>query len=498
MKEEVLRMERVTRVVDGVTRLDNLNLHIFKGEIMGLLALHDHGMKDLVELISQNLPLHYGYVYFNEKLVNSYQKRSQTLNRVSVIEKRSRLVEDLTVADNIFVLRRGFKKFFVQPRKLKSQLMQFTGSLDIHIDFDQHASALSNYERCVVELLKAVVTGTRLVVIRNISNSVSAADLTRFQRLLKHYAAQGFSFLYICSHHEEAVTVCDRIAMMSDGRILITTEKPFLNDEVFWHHALDFGIAASAPKECRKSAPLLEFRQVYAESVKGLSFSVWPGECVTILDRSNTILQDMVMLLNREITPDSGRIMMNGLPFEKNRNLREQSVGFIQEDPVHTMLYPEMSCLDNLCILTDEKQPHIWRSGALRRNVAQEYRQYLGGDIFERDIRNLSHRAQYSLVYYRIHMYRPAVAVCVQPFFGADMYLRHHIITLINELIKKKISVVLLSVNISDSLSISDRLLIVEDGRLINEYSRPDFKKLSKQEGYDPHRSCQPQFSGKG
>ena len=57
MKEEILRMDRVTRIVDGVTRLDNFSLHIFRGEIVGLLSMNDQGRDDLVELLQQNLPL---------------------------------------------------------------------------------------------------------------------------------------------------------------------------------------------------------------------------------------------------------------------------------------------------------------------------------------------------------------------------------------------------------------------------------------------------------
>ena len=140
MKEEILRMDRVTRIVDGVTRLDNFSLHIFRGEIVGLLSMNDQGRDDLVELLQQNLPLHYGFVYFGERLVNSYQKSPMTENRVSVIDRRRRLVDDLTVADNVFVLRRGFKKYLVEPRVLRGQLAQFVGELDLPISADEPVS----------------------------------------------------------------------------------------------------------------------------------------------------------------------------------------------------------------------------------------------------------------------------------------------------------------------------------------------------------------------
>ena len=112
-----------------------------------------------------------------------------------------------------------------------------------------------------------------------------------------------------------------------------------------------------------------------------------------------------------------------------------------------------------------------------------------GEDIYERDVRRLSRRTLYDLVYYRMHLYRPAVVFCVQPFFGADMYRRRHIIDLLELLRARGIALVLLMVNISDSLSVADRLLVAENGALLHEYDREGFCALSKEEGYDPHRT---------
>lgn len=489
MKEEVLRMDRVTRIVDGVTSLDQFSMHVFKGEIVGLLSMNEQGRDDLVQLLQQNLPLHYGFVYFNEQLVNSYQKSPMTENRVSVIDRRGRLVDDLTVADNIFVLRRGFKKYIVEPRVLRGQLDQFIRELQVSISADEPVAALSAYERCVVELLRAVVTGTRLVVVRDISNLLSAADLGRFQTLMRRGAAQGLSFLYLCSHHEEAFTICDRVALMENGKVALQLEYPFENDEAIWHHSLDFSRPA-VTQPVRTDTPVVQFCNVVSGAVRGLSFSLWPGECVAVLDRSNTILGEMTALMNRERAPQSGSIRVGGVLYRPGSEPRPtQKVGLIAEDPVHSMIFPEMNALDNLCFLADRRTPHLWRDRALQRSIQREYAVYLGDAIYENDVQTLSHRARFDLVYYRMHLYHPAVVVCMQPFLGADMYLRHHVISLLEMLRERQIATLLLLVNISDSLSIADRLLVVENGSLTREYQREDFHTLSKQEGYDPHRT---------
>ena len=98
MRNEVLRMEKVTLRERGVTQLDNLNLHIFEGEILGLVPIDTHGLTALCDLLRENLPLHYGYVFYREKLINTWRSPQPHYNRISIIQAKSCLVDGLTVA----------------------------------------------------------------------------------------------------------------------------------------------------------------------------------------------------------------------------------------------------------------------------------------------------------------------------------------------------------------------------------------------------------------
>ena len=219
MKKEMLRMERVTYREQGIVCLDNFSMTILAGEIFGLVPVNHYGMDALTKLLKQNLLLHYGYVYYREKEVNSWQKPVNTINRVSIIQNKSCLAEDLTVADNIFVLRSGFKKWLIRPSLLKSQLIPFLQDIGVQIDADAYVGTLSAFQRFVVELLKAIVAGSRLIVLRDISSFISESELSKLHKIIHYYAKQGISFLYIAAHFEEAKQICDRTALMVNGQI---------------------------------------------------------------------------------------------------------------------------------------------------------------------------------------------------------------------------------------------------------------------------------------
>ncbi|WP_186429600.1 ATP-binding cassette domain-containing protein [Clostridium sp. BSD9I1] len=477
MKSEILRFERVRYIEDDVTLLDNFNLHIFQGEIMGLVCLNIHGKEALIELISQNVPIHYGRVYFNETLVNNYEHSLMTINKVAIIEQRSRLIEDLTVADNIFVLRRGFKKYFINPSVLNAQLQLFTKEIGIDISGKELVASLSPYEKCIVELLRAIVTGCKFIVIRDISSYISVADLAKFHKLLKYYCEKGFSFLYICNHHEEAFKICNRIALMRDGKILkVLDNKEFTNEKII-PYIIKLPSIEKVKTNKKDKRGILSFENIKTNNLRNMTLNIKKRECTVILDKNNTVLTDIVKLMSGEITQEEGNIFVDDVLYTKDRAAQplKNSVAFINEFPVETMVFDEMSYIDNLCFLLDGKKKYISLNKRIKKSIIREYEPLVGKDIYEVSMDKLKPYSLYNLIYYRIHLYNPKIVFCIQPFSGADMYLRRHIINLINELKKKGITVIILAVNIADSLIVSDRLIVIEEGKFRSEYDNSEF-----------------------
>ena len=155
------------------------------------------GLAAFIRLLRQNLPLHYGYVYYQEKMVNHWRFPTMKYNRISVIQNRSCLAEGLTVADNVFVLRQGFRKRIVQPKVLRQQLQPFLEEIGVEISSDAYVDELSAFERLVVELLKAVVAGNRLIVMDDIGTFVSDRELKKLHEIkgTTHPGGWPFSIL---------------------------------------------------------------------------------------------------------------------------------------------------------------------------------------------------------------------------------------------------------------------------------------------------------------
>lgn len=481
MKNEILRIEQVLMEEDDMTFLENFNLHIFQGEIMGLVCINGNGREALIRLITQNVPIHYGRVYFQEELVNSYQHSSLIRNKVAVIEQKSHLIEDLSVADNVFVLRRGFKKYYINNRVLNDQVQRLLQDIEPDLDGNGLAANLSPYEKCVIELLRASIAGAKLVIIMDISNSVSAADLIKFHNLIRFYSKKGMSFLYVCNHHEEAFKVCDRMSLMKDGKILkVFDQKNFTNENMAPFYIGEFSSLEERSVLPQNKESILSFCDVCTDALNRMSFSVGKGECTVLFDTDNTALPDIIELMKGSLKADSGNILLEGTAYRPHRTRTPTDCGlaFVGE---HSMIFKEMNYINNLCFLLDQKRNGIRLNQRIMKSIIREYEPLVGSDIHEENVMNLKKQEIYDLIFYRIQLFRPKIVFYIQPFANADLYLRRHLIDLISQLKKQGTTVIFLSVNIADSLVIADKLILIKNGRFNGEYYRPEFKKFSSE-----------------
>lgn len=145
---------------------------------------------------------------------------------------------------------------------------------------------------------------------------------------------------------------------------------------------------------------------------------------------------------------------------------------------METMLFYSMSYMDNLCFNLDHRFPRIWLSKGIRRSIREEYAPVLGAEVFDKRIDELTSRQKYDLVFTRLLLQRPRVVFFIHPFKKAEVSIRSHLWELMERLLEKDIAVVILAVNLADSLALADRLVRLRQGTVQEVYRREDFAKL--------------------
>lgn len=481
MRQEVFRMERVTYMERGVAKLEDFHLQIYRGEIMGLIPINAHGMTAFLKLLQTNLPIDDGYVYYCGEMVNSWKESKKNPNRISIIKAQSCLVERLTVSDNIFVLRQGFRQRVIRPSLLKRQLEPFLQNIGINVSADSYVEKLTVFERVVVELLRAVIMGNRLIVLNEIGALISDRELVKLHEILRHYAAQGISFIYISPHFEEILQISDRAAMLTNGRIQKVIQEPRMEKEELMDCAEEYDRMVrehleNGMKKKDKKEVLFSARGVTSGSIQKMNLDIYAGECVVFQHQDHESFRDMISILTGERKVEAGCLFLNGIPTKIQGNW---NMAVIQERATESMIFPKLDYMDNLCMGLAQRIPNLWLNPHIRSSIRKEYGPVLGDKVFSMQMEELSERQKYQLVYTRILLQRPKVVFCIQPFQGADLPHRMFIWKLLEMFLEKGITVVILALNLADAISLADRLVRIGSNGMVEEITRKNFGSLS-------------------
>ncbi|MCI1207975.1 MAG: ATP-binding cassette domain-containing protein [Treponema sp.] len=478
MKKEVLRLDQVSIL----PYLRDINLEIYEGEIDALIGIDSLGLDYLIDTIQFNTPLHYGWVYYCNKKVNDYTEPSRIQNKIAVLEKNTTLIDSMTVAENLFVIRKGFKKSIVNYKILCQQTETVLLPIGLSLDPMQIVAELSPCEKWILELVKAWISGVKLVILRDISNLVTGQDLKRIYAALHTFAERKMSCLYICNHHQEAFEIGNRCFLMKQGRIIKCLEKAQMTDTVMAHYSYIFDDSIS-DKEREKlfQDSGHKRKEGFFCSMKDFTLSIGKGETVVILDDDNTIIPLLVNKLRNE-NPVPADLRIDG----KRWHYGDSSSELIISRPTERMLFPQMSLLDNICFTLDKKLKYIWTTKKKREAIARDIYPIFGNNVYESSLYNIDTKTLYDIIYQRTLMQNPSFLCVVQPFASIDMYLRLHLLSYFDKFRERGMTICILSLSLSDSLQVADRMLIVKNGVIIKEYLRKDFHSYKGLSGSRP------------
>lgn len=389
MREETFRMEHVTTQDAGRTNLHDFHLHIFKGELVGLLCIDDHGKEELLELLQYGVPVKFGRIYYKEQLVNSHYHEVGKSGNVYVVGYQSHLVEELTVAENLFVMRRGMKKYFLNKRVLRLQAERTFAEFGLKVPAEEYVKNLTSFERCVTELVKATLCQSALIVVNGIADQLSLCDLEHFHQVMFGLIEKGFSILYIGNFRESIFDGCSRIAFMKNGTIV--------------------------------------------KIMDGEDYAAGKAQAII-----RPVIPDLIARLDDKRTQGAG-IWENRGDMEKK--IAKGEWALIPENSIDKLLFYSMDYMENLCFGLEERIEGCGYQ-RLKKGIYREMTGELGADMDVSDIRTLSKVSLYRLIYYRILLRRPKVVLCLNPFAGCDLYLQGEVMRLMERLEKSGIAVI--------------------------------------------------------
>lgn len=461
MKKEILRIESITIKEKGIKTLNDFFLNLYEGELLGVFVHSAIEKRHLIELIYGNVEVEQGRICFENRPISYEDYVGIRKNKISMIQSTGKLIDDLTVADNIFVIRDRFGKYLIDKQTVHEQARRLMAELELSISPHKLGYMLTGYEKTAVEIAKAYALGARIIILKDLSSYLSDGELGQLTGLIGRLKGQGLSFVMIDSFTEVLKQFSDRLFVMKNGRNVWTLKSQQINDEILktYFYAPSDRIKATASQV---GSTALRFEGVATEGLDPLSFEIRSGEILSIVDHDGSGIEEIVKLLNGEKRGYKGDIYVGDRLFRPQSPWQalHRDLALIVENPIEAMLFKDISAIDNLCFSSSRKVRTFWMNAKYRRSCLDSYEEFFEKDVLKNSTDTLSAYDLQKLVYLKWHLYNPKVVICVRPFSSTDAELRQITSEMMSLLLEKGIGILVLASNYSEINSAGSKILL--------------------------------------
>ena len=482
-----LEMSGISKSFGVVSVLKDVTLKVKPGEIHALLGENGAGKSTLIKILSGVHHKDSGTVLLNGEEINPKNTHEGQVLGISVVYQELSLVNDLSVAENIYLHKLGASKFWMNWDKITKDAQALIDSLGFTIDASAKVRDLSIVQKQVVEIAKALSEDTKVLVLDEPTTVFDPTDTKKLFDNLFRLRDQGISIIYISHHLDEIIKIADSVTVLRDG---VDTGSMAVKDT-----DTDGIIRLMIGRELKDlfpvrdavigTEPIFEVKNLTAKDtmVHDVSFSVRPGEVLGIAGLGGSGRTETAKLIFGADKKKSGTLILNGKEIKTKSpvDAAAHQIGFVSEDRKEEGVFLPLSIRRNISVTNFNSI-----SGKLGFiNVDSEYKKVLSlidklnikTPSSEIDVKNLSGGNQQKVALAKWLSIDSKVIFIDEPTRGVDVGAKIEIYNLINEVAKKGVGVVVISSDMPEIMGISDRILVMHEGTIYGELQKEQFSE---------------------
>ena len=484
-----LEMRGITKTFPGVRALDGVTFDLHRGEFHALVGENGAGKSTLMKILCGVYPYpDYGGEIRIEGATQRFRSvRDAEAARVAVIFQELSLVKEMTVGENIFLGREPRKFGIIRWDELYRRARQLLEDLHLRLDPRTPVKNLGIGQQQLVEIAKALSQEARLLVLDEPTAALTGAEVETLFGILNKLRARGVGMIYISHKLDEVFRMSDRITVLRDGRTVGTERASALDEATVIARMVGREVGDIFPAvDHAQGDVLFEARNISVEDpavagkklIDRVGFSVRRGEVLGIAGLMGAGRSDLLMaIFGAHAGRVTGEVLIEGKPV-LIRNPAEainHGLGFVTEDRKRFGLVLDQSILNNMTLAGLSRI-----SGRFITNVDAEA---AAGNRSMKDLRvkansvftvagTLSGGNQQKVVLAKWLLTNPRVLFLDEPTRGIDVGAKQEIYAQINALARQGLAIVLVSSELPEVLGLSDRVMVLHEGRLTGEFTR--------------------------
>ncbi|MDR2766797.1 MAG: sugar ABC transporter ATP-binding protein [Treponema sp.] len=473
----ILEMTGIIKEFPGVLSLDNASLQVEKGEVHIVVGENGAGKSTLVKILAGAYERNGGTIIIDG--VNYHRitpKIAQEIG-ISIIYQELNLVQQLSVAENIFLGREPMKKGLrIDWNTLYKNASLILDRMNLSIDPRSKVRDLGIAEQQMVEVAKALSQKSRIIIMDEPTAVLTEKEINNLFSIIHQIKSDGISIIYISHRLEEFERIGDRITVMRDGKTITTVDVDKITIPALIKLMVGRELKEQYPEVHKQIGDcVFEIRNLNRDPVlKNINLKLRKGEILGIAGLVGSGRTELARAMFGADPVNSGEIFINGQKTAINSPYRaiKCGLGFVTEDRKQQGLVLPMSVGHNMTLANLNAF-----SGKLHLNLNQEksaIREYIGKlgirtPSLDQKVLNLSGGNQQKVVLAKWMLSKSQIFIFDEPTRGIDVRAKAEVYALMNALTEGGASVIMISSDLPEILGMSDRILVMCRGEILGE-----------------------------
>lgn len=481
-KEKALFMKGICKYFPGVKALQNVDLEIEKGEILALVGENGAGKSTLIKILSGAYSADGGEIYLYGKQVKFTNPKESIAAGVSVMYQELNNVDQLTIAENIFLGKLPQKRAkIVDYTSLRKNTQELLDQVGLKCDPFTEVARLSIAEKQMVEIAKALSNEMKILVMDEPTAALNKEEINILFKLIKKLSSEGKSIIYISHRLDEVFEISDKVEIMRDGRKVAMLNTAATNKKELVALMVGKEITDLYPKKAPQIGEVVfEVEGLCTQKVADIGFCVKKGEIVGLFGLMGSGRQNIAEAIFGAITKVSGKIKMNGKEVRINSpaDAKKYGISYIPSDRKKDGLFLAHPVAHNITItIIDKLKKFRMLQLSQERTIVNEWVKKLAVKTPAVDtiIETLSGGNQQKAVIAKWLATHPQVLILNEPTRGIDVGAKAEIYLQMEKLSRDGLATIMISSELPEIMAMSDRIYVLHEGRITGEVVAGDF-----------------------
>ncbi len=474
----LLSTSDLTKVFSGVRVVDDANVTFRKGEVHGIVGQNGAGKSSLMKMVAGVYKADSGVVQVGEQELVFSTPRQARDHGVSLVAQELSLVPQMSVAENILLGRQPNTGGVVQRGALRDKALELINRYQFDgLDPDAVVSTLGASAQQKVEILRALASDAKLIVLDEPTSSMSIDDSKKLYEIIELLASRGTCVVLVSHFLEEILDVCDVVTVMRDGEVILSSEptEGLTAKDLVGHMVgdVDMAVATERSEIDRSGTPRLRLTELSGPGFADVSLEVHPGEIVALVGLVGAGRSEILRSVFGANPPTAGKIEIDGeqVLFRRPADAVKAGLGMVTESRKHDGIFPVLPTTTNIAV----GQPRATsRLGVIRRALTQKRSSEVAAKVnvqgaIEGPIASLSGGNQQKALLGRWLVTPPRLYLVDEPTRGVDVISIQQIHELLRELAAEGMCVLMVTSEFDEALDVAHRIYTVRGGTIVHE-----------------------------